>query len=548
MFGSGVPVGMARFPTVLVMVQAVRSNAGARGRVGLVAVVVPVVVAIAASAHQLTRPYALAGTSGYDDGVYMGGALLLWRGVLPYADFTFLHPPGILLALAPPALLSHVIGESSAFVVARLLTAAAGVASVAMASLVVRRHGPLAMFSAGIVLATFPAAVAAVRTVTLEPWMVLPALAALTVLFDSSGRVAGPRRQVAAGALLGVALLVKLWVAAVVLAVLGVVWFAAGRRAGVRVATAAAVVFGVPMVWFALVSGGDALAQVVGAQAGRERTGTWALPLAQRLSAITGHTYPTEPAPSWLAPVILVFVVGLGATIWLRRRALRAVDTTVLTAAALMVLAVLVAPQFYPYYPYFPFVGLSLVAGTWVGLLASRPTGVGGLERDPPVGSGGPGRLVPVGAVAALVLLGVVVLSSVNLREAWATNGRYLDKAGPPPAVLTWGIPPGSCVAADGYTPLILADRFIDGHQRCRIEVDPFGDALFTTGASPSSPTLRFDDPLVVSWRERMLAADAVVMVGPYSSFLPWPDGQRAWFDERFIRIPADGAAVYVKR
>ncbi|MEO8382954.1 MAG: hypothetical protein ABI779_25075 [Acidobacteriota bacterium] len=38
----------------------------------------------------------LASPSSYDDGVYYSASALLFRGVLPYRDFVFVHPPGLL--------------------------------------------------------------------------------------------------------------------------------------------------------------------------------------------------------------------------------------------------------------------------------------------------------------------------------------------------------------------------------------------------------------------------------------------------------------------
>lgn len=59
----------------------------------LVVVVGSTVVAALLVAVQFAQPNALSGVVSFDDGVYFGSSLLLWRGTLPYADFVFLHPP-----------------------------------------------------------------------------------------------------------------------------------------------------------------------------------------------------------------------------------------------------------------------------------------------------------------------------------------------------------------------------------------------------------------------------------------------------------------------
>lgn len=68
-------------------------------------------------------------------------------------------------------------------------------------------------------------------------------------------------------------------------------------------------------------------------------------------------------------------------------------------------------------------------------------------------------------------------------------------------------------------------------------------------GVAPSSNTVVFDDDLTADWRARLLTVDAVVLVAPYSNFLPWPPGQREWFDQQFYLFASDdGAAVYLRR
>ncbi|MDQ1483510.1 MAG: hypothetical protein QOF35_1586, partial [Actinomycetota bacterium] len=56
---------------------------------------------------------------GYDDGVYYTGADALVSGRMPYRDFVLLHPPGILLVLAPFAALGHLLSDPTGFALAR---------------------------------------------------------------------------------------------------------------------------------------------------------------------------------------------------------------------------------------------------------------------------------------------------------------------------------------------------------------------------------------------------------------------------------------------
>jgi MFS family permease len=89
----------------------------------------------------------------YDDGVYVAAAANFVRGTLPYRDFTLVHPPGIVLALAPVAWLS----PATAYVAARWLVACVSAVTASLCGL-----GCFRAFGAG------PALVAVV-TYALQP-------------------------------------------------------------------------------------------------------------------------------------------------------------------------------------------------------------------------------------------------------------------------------------------------------------------------------------------------------------------------------------------
>jgi hypothetical protein len=65
-------------------------------------------VALAARLVPLLRGGGLYALGNYDDGVHFAAAMGVIHDLLPYRDFVFLHPPGVLLALAPFA---DVLGE-----------------------------------------------------------------------------------------------------------------------------------------------------------------------------------------------------------------------------------------------------------------------------------------------------------------------------------------------------------------------------------------------------------------------------------------------------
>ena len=64
-------------------------------------------VSLALRLFMLSRPQFLTGVTEYDDGVYLGGAIRLISGSVPYHGFAFVQPPGILLLMAPVAVIAQ---------------------------------------------------------------------------------------------------------------------------------------------------------------------------------------------------------------------------------------------------------------------------------------------------------------------------------------------------------------------------------------------------------------------------------------------------------
>ncbi|MBV9660603.1 MAG: hypothetical protein JO337_05550, partial [Acidimicrobiales bacterium] len=175
-----------------------RANLAIRQRAIVVAALLPALGALAVCLYDLHLPNVLYGTHEYDDGVYMGAALRFVEGVMPYRDFVIVHPPGILLLMAPIALIGKVVGSDTSMAMARDLTALIAAGNVILAAVVVRHRGWKASLIAGTALACFPMAPAADSTLLLEPYLVFFSLLGLVVMFRD-GRLASPRRVVAAG-------------------------------------------------------------------------------------------------------------------------------------------------------------------------------------------------------------------------------------------------------------------------------------------------------------------------------------------------------------
>lgn len=144
----------------------------------------------------------------YDDGVYFSAAALLWHGALPYRDFVFAHPPGILLFLAPGAALARALDPALGFVASRWMSTIVGAVNIALVGrLALRWRGPIAGLAAAVAYAVHPQISNYERGPYLEPVLNLVSLAAASLWL----RRANGGRWMAAGAACGLACSVKTW-------------------------------------------------------------------------------------------------------------------------------------------------------------------------------------------------------------------------------------------------------------------------------------------------------------------------------------------------
>src|SRR5580692_4678329 len=162
------------------------------------------------SLWQLSVPEFL---SSYDSGVYLASTIHLVSGVLPYRDFTFVQPPGILLLMSPVGVFSRVFGTHDGFIAARVVSSVVTALNAGLLAWLVRHRGRLAMVLAGGGLAFLPVSFFVSSSLTLEPYCVLFVLAGALVVLDRDelDETVSTRRFVVGGLLLGFALLIKLW-------------------------------------------------------------------------------------------------------------------------------------------------------------------------------------------------------------------------------------------------------------------------------------------------------------------------------------------------
>jgi alpha-1,2-mannosyltransferase len=497
------------------------------------------VVALGVRLYTLTRPGFLTQSTEYDDGVYLGAAIRLTQGVMPYHDFAFVQPPGILLLMAPAALFARVTSSTDGLALARVLTVLASTACIPLAGRLVRYRGTLVTGLTCFFLALYPSDIAAAHTLLLEPWMNLLCLIAVNLAF-SGGRLADRTSRLAwAGIVIGFAGTVKFWAAAPALVIL-VMCLVVRDEARVRrtLAYVGGVVgaFIVPLVPFAMYSPMTFFHSTITYQAARVGSYT---PLSLRLAHITGlidvlnywgsltvtagsqslyaQAVDADTAPShpgfgpYLAAVLLVAVIGAG--FYLGRRAIAQVEWFALATLVLALAAILWYSAFFYHYPAFPGPWLAIVAGVALGGLLGRVQ----LQV----------RQVVVGAIA-VCLAGATVLQIAEVTPLTTPAGA---------AAFENLIPPGACVVSDQVSLLISANRFTASKPGCPVVIDSLATTLVLTQGTSVQGGANGDHAAIAQWRTILEHAQYVWLSPNHWRRLPWPPYEERWFREHFKQI-----------
>jgi alpha-1,2-mannosyltransferase len=496
------------------------------------------VIALGIRIFTLTRPGFLTLPSEYDDGIYLGASIRLTQGVLPYHDFAFVQPPGILLLMTPVALLTRVITTSAALGVARVLTALASTACVPLAGNLVRRRGPLATTLACGILAIYPPDIATAHTLLLEPWMNLLCLLGANAAFSGGRLAVRPARLAWAGIAIGFASTVKFWAmapAAVLLVVCLVVPDPARIRRTLAYLAGLAGAFVIPLAPFVLSGPTTFFRSTVVYQAAR--TGTYTS-LSLRLAHVTGvidvlsywghvalaganslfaqsvaaDTAPAKPhVLPYVAALMLLAIIVAGYVIgW---RDTRQVEWFALGTAACALAAILCYSAFFYHYPAFPGPWLALVTGIALWRLLTR---LGALARRLALG-----LLAIVLAGAAVLQLGEVALVTLPVGMERISSR----------------IPPGTCVLSDEVALLITSDLFESAKPGCPVIIDSLATTLvFTHGTSVQGGA---DDNVdaVIAWQRIIDRVNYVWFSPNVWKRIPWPDYAWNWFTASFKQI-----------
>lgn len=400
------------------------------------------------------------GRHTYDPFVYYGAAVALSTGHLPYRDFLLLHPPGILIALLPFALLGGLIGDPLGMALARLAWMSLGAISAALIFVILRNRGWVAAGVGAALYAVWFPAFYVERDVRLEALGTVLLLLGLYAMERLQSRAHPVRWAVAAGVLAGFSVLVKVW-GVVPLAVL-LVWLLATHGLRIAVAALASALGTVALVMlpFAL-AGPKWLQLIVLDQVGRPRDGhSWQFLLQSVLGL--------GPVPAGAATACLVvgcLLAGVAIVLACRTSTGRLHAALAVVGGAFL----LWVPTWYAHYPALVAAPLCLLFGEVTGAAVRA---IGGR------------RLLRQGIVAtiALVLMAaqaVLFTQSVGWRFPGADLAEVLDHR-------------QGCVTTDRTAALVLTGSLRRNIARgCPIVVDILGCKFAGQAADTSAAATR---------------------------------------------------------
>jgi hypothetical protein len=380
----------------------------------------------------------------YDDAVYFTASEALTFGRVPYRSFVLLHPPGLILALVPFAILGRLTTDPTGMAAGRLAFMAIGGLNAALVATLAKRWGWIAAVTAGLLYACWMPAVYGEQSTMLEPLATTSTLVALLLLCRPGNVQVSHRAEVLAGVALGLSLTFKIWYAAPFLVIL--LWLLSQRRfrSTLRIMGGASASASAILLPFFVLAPSQMFRMVVLDQV--ERSGR--ISVGGRMSFILGvrpliHDHQTA---ALVVTEFVVVLVGVAALYCVRDAAAR----VIVALLGVNLLILLTAPDYYLHYGELTAAPIALVVG--IGLAKIHASSVW--------------QWLARGLVGVVGL--VVVLS--GLRIVTTPTGDVF-----PTAAFDATAPTG-CVTADDPQALIDMNRLTtDLRAGCTVPVDVSG-------------------------------------------------------------------------
>jgi alpha-1,2-mannosyltransferase len=511
----------------------------------VVSAVIPGLLALGVCLWQLSLRGVLNGVTEFDDGVYLGAALRLVTGALPYRDYVFVQPPGIVILMSPVALIGRLAGSEYALEIARVITAFVTAIDSILVGWLVRKRGRAAVLVSGTALALFPLAVTADHTLKLEPYLVLFVLLGAVVTFGGAPNTL-PRLFVA-GTLLGIAGSIKLWAIFPMIALL--VSFVPSWRRILMLVAGSCVGFGIICLPFLILAPQHFVHEVLADQLIRTSSVLNAVPISKRFIIVTGLLGLTSLPSSPTLAVLLLFalVVALGITFGFGQGSFSRVDMFLVLAAISSITAVLLSPGFYAYYSFFtaPFLAALVgIAVSGVGYVLKRS-----LKHQLRV----PWEPVLIKALSTICAVGLFV---GVLGEVTRFASDYLSHSDPtdlngipePASFVDHYVSSGACVVYDSPVLAIEADRYLSPDRNCPVIVDPYGMWLAEGGGKTPPDKPPYPGDFVSTWKSYLERARYAVFSTPKPEIVPFDQALTHWFRERYRLVGYEpGVYVYVR-
>lgn len=442
-----------------------------------------VVLAVLVRLSRWPTPRALLlGGGEYDPAVMYLASASFVNGLMPYRDFTFLHPPGVLLGLAPAVLVAETFGDAAGLATARIVVVLLGGVNAGLVALLLKRYGASPMLLGGGLYAAWSALAYTEQQPLLEPFLTTALLVALHL-----NRSRHPRAPFGMGLILGVATMVKVW-AAVDLIVFVVVFIVQRRFRDVGRFTLGAAVGGSAIALpFFMTAPGIMWEMVVTAQVSRPSAGVDLLTRAAMFGPAPYLDHPVYVAGMTLT---ILTLLGVAAVLILRVCTHSPVSSEAAREGALWAsfalthaLVMAMSGSFYDHYAMFVAAPLTLVVGAAAANVRER------IDLD--------GARITAAVTVVILLVGGASVAGSLHRVATTDHMKEGERL-----IMARWADEHACTFAS-VSDRVLIDEGVDALERgCPITVDPFGETLLAQSREAEHPGPASPDPAMIQFLE----------------------------------------------
>jgi hypothetical protein len=436
--------------------------------------------------------------------------------------------------MSPVGLLTYWTGTGWGLAIGRILTLLAGTAGVALAGLLVRHRGLLAVVLTCGIVAVYSDGVAAAHTVLVEPWLVLFCLAGAVTVFDGDRISASTKRLAWGGVLFGFAGAVEAWAIVPVL-VLAALCLPHIKRAAIFAGGVAAG-FLIPVLPFAIAGPSQFYRSLITAQVGY-RAHALRVGVMLRLRNMIGLPYALGWSKSLLllavlALVVLVVVAWAGAIV-VTQKPPPTLDWFAGVSTVLIVAMFLWPPQFHYHFAEFlaPFMAMT-VALPVARLFGGAQPGDGLTVTWPRTGSAKTARQVGM-ALVGVSAAALVVVAAFQLR--FETGAPRV--IGAIPAAIDNMVPPGACVLTDQVSVTLAANRFVSTDPNCPKLIDSLGTTLaLSDGLKPQTGAAKVA-AVNAMWSQTFSKSQYVLLTAANFRRIAWSPQLTAYFASHFHMV-----------